>query len=491
MYSKRLAVNEERAGFVGGRPHSLHTLKSVVGFRHLAYIRARLLFPGEIIMKRIFRLFLCQASWRVLLLAGAAGVVHAQPGSLANANLPSEPVAVELPDIRPNTGSGPAFDSSTSQWPGRDIAHYDYEINEYLISGTAADAPYLTRLVIRQPADDSKFSGLVVAEAMHPAGQAHAFQHHSVYVMDAGHITVEVTTLGWEQIRDFNPVRYGELQVTREQVNEILAQAGALIKSDRSPLAALGLRKIVLWGSSASSAILVNYLPAHKVYKTPEMENIYDGFLPTSNGTTIAPIDVPMIQMPTQHEFENIATAQQDSDEPGSQFRVYEFVGLGHLMARNNPVMTPDQCTRPITTFALEPYFSVALHHLLEWVDKGTLPPRADRVLIDRNRANDASLMVLDVHGNPVGGIRNPYVDVPVTQYIAGNENTPASTVGILCRLSMWEADFTQDRLRELYGTPANYVRLFEASLNAAEAAGWSLPVFHDLLMEDAKAISF
>jgi hypothetical protein len=436
---------------------------------------------------------LLQAIAMVALITTTAFTVHAQPpgNAGANANLPAEPVAVPLPQIRPNSGSGPAFDSSTSQWPGYDMQHYNYEINEYLISGTAAGAPYVTRLVLRQPADAARFSGLVVAEAMHPAGQAHAFQHHSVYVMDAGHITVEITTNGWEQIRAFNPARYGELQVAPNQVNEILAQAGALVRSAEGPLAGLPLRKMILWGTSASSAILVNFLPAHKVYKTAQMQNIYDGFMPTSNGSNIAPVDLPMIQLPTQHEFENIATAQQDGDAPGSQFRVYEFVGMGHLMARNNPRMTADQCTRQITTFPLEPYFSVALHHMLQWVDKGIVPPRAERVLIDRNRDNDGSLMVLDEHGNPVGGIRNPYVDVPVTQYIAGNENTPASTVGILCRLSMWDVPFPQEKLRALYGTPANYVRLFEENLYAHEAAGWSLPVFHELLMEDARAVNF
>jgi hypothetical protein len=90
-----------------------------------------------------------------------------------------------------------------------------------------------------------------------------------------------------------------------------------------------------------------------------------------------------------------------------------------------------------------------------------------------------------------VGGIRNPYVDVPITKYTAGNENTPTSTVGILCRLSVWETPFTQEKLRQLYGTKENYVRQFEASLDAQEAAGWSLPVYHDLIMADARAVNF
>ena len=32
-----------------------------------------------------------------------------------------------------------------------------------------------------------------------------------------------------------------------------------------------------------SSGTLINYLPAHMVYRTPDMQRIYDGFLPTSN----------------------------------------------------------------------------------------------------------------------------------------------------------------------------------------------------------------
>jgi hypothetical protein len=63
--------------------------------------------------------------------------------------------------------------------------------------------------------------------------------------------------------------------------------------------------------------------------------------------------------------------------------------------------------------------------------------------------------------------------------------------VGILCRLSMWEAPFSKEKLRELYGTKENYLQQFEASLKAQEAAGWSLPVYHDLIMGDARAVNF
>ena len=87
-----------------------------------------------------------------------------------------------------------------------------------------------------------------------------------------------------------------------------------------SPLAALPVRRMILSGSSASAAVLVNYLPAHRVYRLSNMQPIYDGFL-------------------------------------------------------------------------------------VRWADEGTVPPRADRILVDRDTSNDGSPMALDQFGNPRGGI--------------------------------------------------------------------------------------
>jgi len=413
--------------------------------------------------------------------------------------IPEHSTVASIPSIRAITGRGEAWNSSPAQWPGYGIDDFNYEINEYFISGMAAGEPYTTRLVIRQPSDDRDFSGLVVAEAMHPIGGAHAFEYNSIYIMDSGHIAVEVTTLGADQIREFNPNRYGDIQFNPTQTSEILAQAGALIKSPQSPIADLNPRKMILWGTSASSAILTRYLSAHKVFTLAGGSNIYDGFMPTSNGSDIEPVDVPMIQVPTQHEYGTGATAAQDSDEPGKQFRVYEFAGLAHLDIRNNGArVTQKDCQHPMSMFPQEAYFSVALHHLLEWVDKGAVPPRAPRVLMDNYVDNDGSLMALDENGNPIGGIRNPYVDVAAYKYTMVNVGTPAAmnSAGVmgpslLCRLSGWQTPVNTAILRNKYGSPANYVNAFERSLNAMEAAGWSLPVYHNLIMADARQVQF
>jgi hypothetical protein len=448
-------------------------------------------------------------SWLSLVTLGflaATSTVLAQPPGFPGRRPPPEeppptPIVAPVPVVKPLTGPGKVFDSASAIWPGKGPDQFDYAVDEYVISGTAAGDPYEARLVIRRPKDARKFSGLVVAEPMHPAAAAaHAFEYNSLYIMDAGHIAVEIDTTGQEQIAAFNPERYGQLKATQSQVSEILAQAGALLKSPQSPIADLNLRKMILWGTSASSAMVVNYLPSHRVFKLASMANIYDGFMPTMNGSTITPVDVPIIQVPTQVEYMYGATATQDSDEPGKQFRVYEFAAMAHLDSRNTRKrLTQEDCLEPLSEIPLDAMASVALHHLLQWVDKGISPPHAPRVIMDMYAQNDGSLMQLDEYGNAVGGIRSTWVDVPLFKYTMHNPPNPASTgagsgrmqTPLLCYLSGWQTPIDAAVVKKKYGSPANYVRTVERRLKELEAEGWSLPVYHDVIMADARAVRF
>ncbi len=443
-----------------------------------------------------------------LALLAASSLVLAQappgmPGRRPTApEVPPTPVVAPIPSIKPLVGPGKVYDSASALWPGKGPDHYNYEVDEYVIAGTAAGDPYETRLVIRKPRDNSKFSGLVIAEPMHPAAAAaHAFEYNSLYIMTSGHIAVEIDTQGVEQIAAFNPERYGSLKASAKQVSEILAQAGALIKSPQSPIADLKLRKMILWGTSASSGMVVNYFPSHRVFKLASMANIYDGFLPTmNNGSAITPVDVPVIVVPTQVEYQDVATAAQDSDEPGKQLRVYEFSGMAHLDSRNTRKrLTQEDCLQPLSNLPIDAFASVALYHLLRWVDQGIVPPHAPRVVMDMYTVNDGSLMQLDKYGNAMGGIRNTYVDFPLFKYTMHNPPNPASTgagsgrmqTPLLCYLSGWQTPIDAATVKKKYGTPANYVKLVEKRLNELEAQGWSLPVYHEIIMSDARAVRF
>lgn len=443
---------------------------------------------------------------------GQRGAQQGQRGGQGQqqpSNLPANPVVTPLPAISAEvTGPGRMLPALMTLRSGDDMAHFKYEAKEYFVSGAANGQPYKTRIVVRKPSDNSRFSGLVLAESMHPSGNAWMFHFTHTYTMASGHIGLEIVTSDPAQFVEYSPERYRDLKITQGQAPEIIAQVGALMKSSRqdNPLAGLPLRKMILAGTSASAGTLVQYLPSHMVYRLPDMKPVYDGFLPTSNGANIRQIDVPMIQVPTMTEVMNgNATTRQDGDASGDQFRVYEFAGMPHLDSREAEAYTPDPCKNPITKFPLGAYMSVALDHLFKWVDKGAVPPRADRILVDRNAANDGSLMALDEYGNPRGGIRNPYVDFPVKKY--GVPNTAAvppipnahpfiavrgpGGAEQLCRLAGYDLALSQEQLKKLYKNKKDYQGKVEQRLNELTKQGWSLPVYKDLILGDAAKVSF
>lgn len=430
---------------------------------------------------------------------GRAGGAQAAPS-----NLPEAPTAVPLPTVSAEiTGPGPIFDSASSLAPGKGLAAFGYDAREYFVSGTANGEPYTTRIVVRKPRDDSKFSGLVLVEAMHGSGAAHMFEFTSIYTMASGHAAVEVLTTPPAQFVALNEARYRSLQLNGAQTNEILAQVGSLVRG--GTLVGGTVRKMVLAGTSMTAGVLINYLPAHMVYRTPQMQRIFDGFLPMSNGAMIREVDVPVIHVPTMHEVSGNITNRQDGDEPGKQYRLYEFSGMGHIDTRDSVRMKPNPCVQPLSTFPVQAYMSVALDHLFAWVDRGTVPPRADRILLDRNQHNDGSMMALDEHGNPRGGIRTTYVDVPTATYtirpaaiapvipnasawIASRGQQAASQ---MCGLSTAQIPFPADKLRALYKTRQAYVTRVQARLGQLEKERWSLPLYREMILEDAAKVAF
>ena len=419
-------------------------------------------------------------------------------------NLPEAPTAVALPMISAEvTGPGPIFDSAPSLAPGKGLDAFKYEAHEYFVSGTANGEPYTTRIVVRKPADTAKFSGLVLAEAMHGSGAAHMFEFTSIYTMSSGHAAVEILTTPPAQFVDLNEARYRSLKLTGAQTNEILAQIGSLVRS--GSLVGGPVRKMVLAGTSMTAGVLINYLPAHMVYRTPQMQRIYDGFLPMSNGAMIRDIDVPIVHVPTMHEVSGNITNRQDGDEPGKQYRLYEFAGMGHIDTRDSVRMKPNPCAQPLSRFPEQAFMSVALDHLFTWVDQGKVPPRADRILLDRNEYNDGSMMALDEHGNARGGIRNTYVDVPTARYtIRPAAATPVvpnasayiarggqQAANLMCGLSTAQLDFTAAQLKTMYKSKQAFVKAVETRLTELEKAGWSLPLYREMILGDAAKVSF
>lgn len=427
-----------------------------------------------------------------------SATVGAQPQSLEPVSDP-EPVQIdlsmlEISDVKVPSGS--MFSSLGLLPEGESMEDFNYVTEEYFISGMAAGSRYTTRIVVRKPIDNTNFSGLILAESMHPSGNAWMFHYTHRYTMDSGHIGVEILTANSDRLKNSNSERYSELHIEEGQTNDILAQVGAFLKSDSSknPLNSLVIRKIILAGTSESANVLIGYLPTHTTQRLSAGKPIYDGFLPTSNAVEIQEIDVPLVHVPTMSEIERARLVlRQDSDEAGKQYRLYELAGIAHLDSRDTTGLQNGTCAKPVSMHPVGTGFSTALHHLFQWVDTGVAPPNAERILVDRNTKNDGSLMALDNYGNTQGGLPSPYVNVPIAKYGVHNEANPNSDspASRICFLAGYQYEFTKEQLKSMYGNVESYRETVQVEVAALVEAGWLMSVDVKVVMGDAQRVDF
>ena len=377
------------------------------------------------------------------------------------------------------------------------VEDFPYVTEEYFVSGTIADAPYATRIVVRRPRNAGAFSGTVVAEALHAGGRSLVFEWSRQSILTRNHMFVEIVHSGGNVnlLKTFNAERYASLNIAMGQTNDVIAQVGRLIKSKTGPFAAYDVRRTTLMGTSASSGTVRTYLAAHPTLRMPDGGPIFDGFLLTStNGNTPLPVvDVPMIQMPTQTEVvtwaeQGIKYRRPDSDEPGNRFRLYEVAGMPHNNSRDNPGFQNDPCTLPVTDFPAGAFTALGLNHLIEWIGNGKTPPHASPIAVDQDPKNDGSPLALDEHGNATGGIRNVWVDVPIATYgVFGKGKTQQQDR--LCQLAGTKVPLAAEVLRKLYRSNADYTARVEQRLKQFIADGWFLSEYADMARADAKNV--
>jgi len=450
---------------------------------------------------------------------GGRGGRGAQPAE------PFKQVVAPIPAATEITGPGGFYetfmddhdDARNTGIPAKDIyAKFNYEAKEYFIAGmTSSGAPYKTRIIIRKPKDNARFNHLILAESMHPSGNPWVFHFTQTYAMTAGVIGLEILTSTPAGLAAANEARYKDLVVPNGAANDILAQVGALIKSDHkdNPLIGLAIRKMILAGSSASASVAQNYLSnAHMAQRLADLKPIYDGFMPTSANGQIPVLDVPTILVPTMREtFAGSGTTQPDHEK----LRIYEFAGMAHIDSRVAGGYYPDPCKYPISRYPMGAEMAVALDKLFAWVDKGIVPPHADRFYVDFNPDNKpkldrdkGSLLALDEFGNVKGGIRNTYVDVPVKSFHVPNEgadpriSNPNPFIAArringqdpdaqLCGLANYETAFSRDQLKKLYRNPKDYYRRVAQRYDELVKEGWALAVYRDMVLAEAAGVTF
>lgn len=309
--------------------------------------------------------------------------------------------AAQAPTVVPlvDTASSHAFLAAKHQRVPFDLAAAGYVEAEYRLDGRAqvydwperaGEAPkvleggrYVTRLLIRRPADPARFNGTVIVEPMNPSTPVDLpimwAQSHRHFI-EAGYawvgITIKPNTI--RSLRTFDPARYGALAMPNPataprcaatQINpssqpttvgdetglawDIISQTGVLLKSrDGANLLGVSAQRLYLTGQSQTAGYARTWatLFAHHVM-APGGGPLYDAYLYSGSPPWQVPvhqcradlaandprlvtpgIGVPVIELFAQGDIgTNIATRRPDSDTRADRFRRYEVAGAPHV----------------------------------------------------------------------------------------------------------------------------------------------------------------
>jgi hypothetical protein len=386
-------------------------------------------------------------------------------------------------------------------------------------------APYTTRIVVYRPAKPKDFDGTVYVEwnnvsAGFDTAPDWGSGHTAVLREGAAWIAVSAQAVGVQGgqtiigqtapggLRASDPDRYVSLSHPGDSYSyDIYSQAGAVARNTTRPrvLGKLKVKHVISVGESQSAGRLVTYANALQ-----PRDHVYDGFLVHSNvsraaslssaplasvpAPTPTPIrsdlDVPVFLLETETDVLRGAYEMRRPDT--NRFRIWEIAGASHadfyqgggfgdigdgktertLLDVASAAGGPLGCAEPINYGPQYLVLGAALHHVDRWVAEGVAPPKAQPLAV---APGPPPVVDRDEHGNALGGVRTPLVDVP-TARLDGETNAG----GTFCFLYGHTVPFDAATLAALYPHHRDYVMKFNRATDAAVKAGF-------LLAADAK----
>jgi len=419
------------------------------------------------------------------------------------------------------------------------LAANGYIEHEYFASGTAAaftatsspsngkwsiapttSASYRTRILVRRPKDPARFNGTVVVEWMNvSAGEsAPDWDYLNPKLMRDGYAYVAVSAqalgvsggppiLGTVSLGSSGglvgsePARYGTLHHPGDQYAlDIFAQIGKSLRTTKQQaLGNLHPKHIVAVGESQSAFYLTTFADALQP-RTHTFDGIFihsrggsgaslSGSAITSgegpSGLRIRPdLSVPVFMFETQTDLVELgyAAAQQPNT---SRIRTWEVAGTSHADAYLvGPAAGILGCTTPVNDGPQHIVVQAAFAAFTKWVDDAVPPPSPSPFRLSSSRP---ATLVLDIHGNVVGGVRTPAVDVPVST-LSGAAPAGASAI---CSLFGSTTSFSQSMLRNLYHSKSNYLASYKTDLDKAINRGFILRADRAALLAQAQQVAF
>ncbi len=456
--------------------------------------------------------------------------------SLALAALPAlgqgAEVQISGPIAAPDVPGTPSHDYPFFA-SNHELSARGYVEEEFFIRGTAStynhttDAlttatvkdtglAYVTRIVVRRPADPKRFNGAAIVEwdnvtNMFDAENVWFFDWE--HIMRSGYVWVGVSnqTIGIAALKKWSAKRYGALDVGKVTATspatpgpdadalsyDIFSQIGQRLKNPGSvdPLGGLKPRIFIAAGESQSAGRLSTY-----VNTVHPLAKVYDGFLLLSASIRLRDdLSAPVFKLSMEHDIVTggVLARQPDTDK----FRHWEVAGTSHvdqhlrasrepLELRDNGVsleanMAPLCAVAQIgTRTPAGTVVGAAFDHLTAWIGKGALPPKAAQLQITQiNPRPQQSVIARDQHQIAKGGIRLAAVEVP-TQInfgvgkAAGSDGTAARGEAIgagACVRWGYSLDMDVATLDRLYPSHAAYVAAVKRAAEANVKSGFIL----------------
>lgn len=400
---------------------------------------------------------------------------------------------------------------------------------EYLLSGTAAtyrgepnepatptgrESDYTTRIIVRTPSDPAAFSGRVVVEPFNTSGGADRdviWLQADQMLVEAGDAWVGVTvrTNSGILMQDFDAARYADVDVpTNDVAWDILRQVGGLLKEggEQSPLGDGLAEHVYLVGYSQSGLDTATFLGAiGGITLMDDGSPVYDGYLPAARSASLTPLRsgtafvptfvyepmgsaaVPVVDLESQSDVQGFdapalpgvrytspggaEVRKDDSDDPDDLYRLYEVAGMPHGSGGGTG------CEGPPSNFPNLYFVRAALEQLFAWAETGEPAPEAERLELSGQDGVVWTAAVDDL-GNAVGGVRSPFVDVPLVRYVA------QADPGALCKLRGNEFPLDTATLAGLYDSPEDYLEQFTADLEETIDAGFLRAADRDELID-------
>jgi len=452
----------------------------------------------------------------------------------------SGPVAA--PDVPGSPGHNYIYFASN-----HDLAEHGYVEEEFFVRGTAhayeitdsmkdgvvaaAERPYLTRVVVRRPADPERFNGTVVTEWYNVTNQ---FDAENFWFFDWEHLLregyvwvgVSAQTVGVEALRTFSPARYGELDVGKKAEAgaapaagpdpdalsyDIFSQVGEALRhrTGRDMLHGLKPKLLLAVGESQSANRLSSY-----VNSVNSSARVYDGFLLLSSIGRRIRADLPVPVMKISTEFDTLYGEAASEQPDTATFRSWEVAGTSHvdqhLRASREPLELRDNgksleatmaplCANPQIGTRVPASYVVAsaLDKLVVWAGGGRPPPGAPRLAVTKiNPRPQAADVVRNADGLAQGGIQLSELRVP-TQINVG-DNAPANpssaraggeAIGAgACTRWGYSVDMGIDQLDARYPSHAAYVAAVKKVADQNVRDGYILPFDADATVRRAQA---